>query len=102
MSSIYPEAMRPPNPFGLFNMAGNVREWMWDWRQEYGASPVENPTGAAEKVGAEKVIRGSCWMQGTYFAQSWVRFYYNGINFRDNTNGFRVVTNSAHPTGVVE
>jgi formylglycine-generating enzyme required for sulfatase activity len=46
------------NALGLFDMSGNVNEWVQDWygSQYYAESPVNNPPGP--KVGKEKVIRG--------------------------------------------
>src|SRR5262249_23239067 len=56
-----PVGSYPPNPFGLYDVHGNVDEWVSDWFQEdyYGVSPVEGPQGPDE--GDEKVIRGGSW-----------------------------------------
>jgi uncharacterized protein (TIGR02996 family) len=51
----------PPNPFGLYDMHGNVDEWVADWFEGdyYRRSPVKGPPGPDE--GEEKVIRGGSW-----------------------------------------
>jgi formylglycine-generating enzyme required for sulfatase activity len=50
-----------PNPLGLFDMSGNVWEWVSDWYDlyYYGVSPLESPQGPAQ--GLYKVIRGGSW-----------------------------------------
>jgi iron(II)-dependent oxidoreductase len=53
-----------PNGFGLFDMLGNVVEWVQDYydRDYYASSPVNNPKGPAE--GKFRVIRGGGWHSG--------------------------------------
>lgn len=48
-----------PNEWGLYNMHGNVGEWVWDYYGAYSTAEQNNPTGA--ETGTLRVYRGGGW-----------------------------------------
>ena len=85
-----PVAGKLANPYGFYDMLGNVWEWCQDWYGDYSASSVTDPTGpSVGPYGDYKVLRGGFWNSySTYCRTS----YRNGDSpSRRNINiGFRV------------
>ncbi len=55
----HPVGEKRANPWGLYDISGNVWEWVRDWYEHYPEEPQHNPSGP--KTGGDRVIRGGSW-----------------------------------------
>jgi len=90
---VHPIGLKKPNPWGLYDINGNVHEWCIDWHDSeyYKRSPEEDPTGPA--TGAARVTRGGSFYDGPpdYFRCS--DRYHDHPDFHYYRYGIRVTGN---------
>lgn len=84
----HPVGEKLPNPFGLYDMHGNVSEWCSDWFATYPSEPVMDPHGPI--TGDYKVHRGSSFNHWAIHLRSGNRSEHKP-NVATYTIGFRVV-----------
>jgi formylglycine-generating enzyme required for sulfatase activity len=85
-----PVGMKDPNPWNLYDVHGNVREWCWDrwdYASPYPAGPLEDYRGLTS--GSYRMLRGGSWDRSALDARSAKRYanYPHGRSWR---RGFRL------------
>ncbi len=76
------------NPWGLYDLHGNLLEWVWDWYGDYSEGAPPNPIGPEE--GDFRVLRGGSFIDPAQNLRSAYRLRYRP-GFRDRFIGFRCV-----------
>ena len=78
----HPVGTKKANELGIYDMSGNVWEWVFDWYGKYGNSRQADPKGAVS--GVFRVNRGGSWYPGTKYA----RVFFRGVDISGTNSSF--------------
>jgi formylglycine-generating enzyme required for sulfatase activity/TolB-like protein len=87
-NTTHPVGTKAANDLGIYDMSGNVYEWCWDWKGDYGSGSQTDPAGPS--AGSGRVDRGGSWNDSARGVRSSNR-YDNGPSGRAGNLGFRLV-----------
>jgi len=93
----HPVEQKLPNPWGLYDMHGNVSEWCQDWFGDYPGGIAVDPQGP--ETGTSRVIRGgniTTWVPNAGLCRSAHRSYFSPDD-RTSIIGFRAVLVPGEP-----
>ncbi|MBN1655179.1 MAG: SUMF1/EgtB/PvdO family nonheme iron enzyme [Deltaproteobacteria bacterium] len=90
-SQTHPVGQKEPNAFGLYDMHGNVWEWVEDdWHDSYEGAPAGGRAWVDRPRGDSRVLRGGSWDSNPDYCRSAARLRYYP-DFRVYRVGFRLV-----------
>ncbi len=90
-NTTHPVGKKMPNAWGLYDMSGNISEWVQDWNENdyYMKSPENDPIGP--NLGEARVIRGGSWDDYPLFCQLGNRLIKRKPVIRNSRIGFRLL-----------
>ncbi|MFY9259791.1 MAG: SUMF1/EgtB/PvdO family nonheme iron enzyme [Gallionella sp.] len=85
----HPVGTKQANAFGLFDMSGNVWEWVQDCNGSYQDAPNNGAARLGCDAGSRRMLRGGSWYYDPKFARAAFRVS-NSATIRDHGIGFRL------------
>jgi formylglycine-generating enzyme required for sulfatase activity len=94
-----PVGQKEPNAWGLYDMSGNLWEWVWDWYSptfpsSNTSSPLIDSEGPTQ--GSERVVKPCSWDEGALYCRSAARWFHTP-DLRNRYHGFRLVKSISPP-----
>ena len=91
-----PVGSLPANPWGLYEVAGNVGEWVQDTSHDNYRGAPDDGSAWQDAEGRERVLRGGGWINDSWSCRSASRGVYNP-GYRSASLGFRLSRGSSPP-----
>ncbi|MCP4698273.1 MAG: formylglycine-generating enzyme family protein, partial [Gammaproteobacteria bacterium] len=93
--STHPAGEKKPNAFGLYDVHGNVWEWLYDCYEKYPKDAQTDPSGS--NAGSRRVIRGGSRLNDAVVCRSAFRYRYDP-GYRHHNLGFRLARTNPLPS----
>lgn len=78
------------NELGIWDMSGNVMEWIWDMHEEYPTGAQTNPHGVVSGYSGSRLARGGSWEQPAMLCEVSYRYGGGVVTWNEYNLGFRV------------
>ncbi|MBC7774089.1 MAG: SUMF1/EgtB/PvdO family nonheme iron enzyme [Phycisphaerae bacterium] len=89
-SKTHPVGQKKPNELGLYDMSGNVWEWVEDdWHGNYNSAPDNGSAWVDNPRGSTRVFRSGTWLREAQFCRVAYR-YHSALDNRSSHMGFRL------------